>query len=118
MYFSNNQWFFNMMGRSSERNHPKKEYNVDISVNGKLDRAICFLYYSIENVNLRFVSKCKHANQSKNDLIKLVYKEPDETDTIKWKNTFKSEQIVLNTELAFKKVANFQKVSEYWNFAK
>ena len=66
---------------------------------------------------MRFVCKCAHANQTKNDLIKLVYKASDGTDTIKWINTFTSDyQIVLKTELEFKKVDNIKKVNDSWNF--
>ena len=117
MYFSNNQWFFNIIARTQNKNLEEKSYKVDINFNGSPDTAECFLYYSTENTNLRLVCKCIKNGQNKDDIINLAYKVPDGTDSIKWKKTFTSDYpIILNTDLAFKKVDNIQKVNEYWNF--
>ena len=116
MYFSNNQWFFNIIARS-RTSLEENIYNVDISVNGAENTAHCFLYHSTENANLRFICKCTHNNQKKDDLITLVYKEPDNTPSIKWLNTFNQNYpITLNTSLQFKKVDNFKKEKDYWTF--
>ena len=114
MYFADNKWFFSIIARTdSNTKLEEKRYNVDLLVlkYGKGDfesaTAYCFLYKTIANINLRFVCYCGYENQNKEDFIKLNFKSPDGSPSIKWINLPSSDpKITLNTNLIFMSISS------------